>query len=41
MISIGHGVSKNVLEEKLEGTTCFLINGLIDALHAATSGDTT
>jgi hypothetical protein len=41
MISIGHGVSENVLKEKLEGTTCFLVNALIDALYATTTGDTT
>lgn len=40
MISIGHGVSENVLKENLEGTTCFLVNAPIDALHATTTGNT-
>jgi hypothetical protein len=41
MISVGHGVSENVLKEKIEGTMCFLVNAFIDALYATTTGNTT
>lgn len=40
VLSIGHGVPKDVLKENLEGTTCFRINASIDALHTTSTGNT-
>ncbi len=41
MLSVGDGVTDNVLQENLEDTTSFFVNQARDTLHTTTTSETT